>query len=133
MHWTIYTTGTKLHPCYRDAAEEYIKRIGRYAKIRTQHVRKPAGLATRWPQTGIRLALIPQGTLLSSEQWAGQIVDWQNTSAGPVTIVIGPCDFPVDATLSVSPMDMDPGLLLTILTEQIYRAYRIIHNQPYHK
>lgn len=133
MQWTLYTTGKKVQPMYQDASAEYIKRIGRYARIRSTHVRRESALAGRWPENGLRIRLVPNGRLYSSQQWAGQIAAWQNTGTGQVAIVIGGADVPVDATLSVSPMDMDPGLCLTILTEQIYRAYRIIHNQPYHK
>ncbi|WP_328592587.1 23S rRNA (pseudouridine(1915)-N(3))-methyltransferase RlmH [Paenibacillus cymbidii] len=38
-----------------------------------------------------------------------------------------------DERLTLSQMDMEPGLQATILFEQLYRAYRIIHNHPYHK
>ena len=38
-----------------------------------------------------------------------------------------------DESIMISTMDMEIGLQATILFEQIYRAYRIINNQPYHK
>ena len=45
-------------------------------------------------------------------------------------------DFPsrINAcSLSISRMEIDSDLLSLILEEQIYRAYRIIHKEPYHK
>ncbi|MFC0394365.1 23S rRNA (pseudouridine(1915)-N(3))-methyltransferase RlmH [Paenibacillus mendelii] len=39
---------------------------------------------------------------------------------------------PSDQTLALSPMGMDIGLKVTIIIEQIYRAY-CINNHPYHK
>ena len=45
-------------------------------------------------------------------------------------------DFPSQinaCSLSISRMEIDSDLLSLILEEQIYRAYRIIHKEPYHK
>jgi len=39
----------------------------------------------------------------------------------------------VDYSLQISQMDLHRDLILVILYEQIYRAYRIINNEPYHK
>lgn len=39
----------------------------------------------------------------------------------------------VDETMAMSKMEFDIGLIAVMLHEQIYRAYRIINKEPYHK
>ncbi|MEK4259394.1 MULTISPECIES: 23S rRNA (pseudouridine(1915)-N(3))-methyltransferase RlmH [unclassified Paenibacillus] len=50
-----------------------------------------------------------------------------------VSIIVGTSNLQYDETLTLSQMEMDFGLKTTILFEQVYRAYRIINNHPYHK
>ena len=40
---------------------------------------------------------------------------------------------PQPVKLGLSPMEMSPGLTLTVVLEQIYRAFKIIHGEAYHK
>nr|WP_272948127.1 23S rRNA (pseudouridine(1915)-N(3))-methyltransferase RlmH [Paenibacillus sp. A3] len=40
---------------------------------------------------------------------------------------------PYDERLTLNQMNMEAGLKITILIEQLYRALRIINNHPYHK
>ncbi|MCU6794273.1 23S rRNA (pseudouridine(1915)-N(3))-methyltransferase RlmH [Paenibacillus sp. WQ 127069] len=49
------------------------------------------------------------------------------------TAIVGSSNIRYDETLTLSQMEMDFGLKTTILFEQVYRAYRIINNHPYHK
>lgn len=46
-----------------------------------------------------------------------------------VAFIIG-AEISYDEKLAICPMDMDLG---TVLYEQIYRRYRILNNQAYHK
>ena len=40
---------------------------------------------------------------------------------------------PQPVKLGLSPMEMSPGLTLTVVLEQIYRAFKIINGESYHK
>ncbi|GAB6169552.1 hypothetical protein JCM1393_20120 [Clostridium carnis] len=39
----------------------------------------------------------------------------------------------IDETMAISRMDFEIGLTAVMLHEQIYRAYRIINKEHYHK
>ncbi|KAA2302262.1 50S rRNA methyltransferase, partial [Clostridioides difficile] len=59
--------------------------------------------------------------------------DWATTGNSNVSIVIGLNYTHHHNIMTLSQMEMDLGLKTTIVFEQIYRAYRIINNHPYHK
>ncbi len=79
-----------------------------------------------------------EGANVSSEELAEKINSYGGvTGISNITIILGDSlemfkdNF--DESIMISTMDMEIGLQATILFEQIYRAYRIINNQPYHK
>lgn len=78
-----------------------------------------------------------EGANVSSEELAEKINSYGVTGISNITIILGDSlemfkdNF--DESIMISTMDMEIGLQATILFEQIYRAYRIINNQPYHK
>ena len=86
------------------------------------------------------IALAVQGTMLSSEQLAGKMnrlgVDGQSQIVLIIGGSLGLSDEVLkraDYHLSFSPMTFPHQLMRVILLEQIYRSYRIISGEPYHK
>jgi hypothetical protein len=49
-----------------------------------------------------------------------------------IALINGAENFIYDEAIAISPIEMDLGLITTIIFEQLYRAYRIMSNQPYH-
>jgi 23S rRNA (pseudouridine1915-N3)-methyltransferase len=70
---------------------------------------------------------------LTSEDFAEQINTWGISGISEIVFIIGASDFESNSTLALTSMEMDSGLSATVVFEQIYRAYRILNNQPYHK
>ena len=86
------------------------------------------------------IALAIEGDMLSSIQLAEKINNLGITGVSYITFIIGGSlglsDEVLSRTnyqLSFSPMTFPHQLMRMILLEQIYRSYRIISNQPYHK
>jgi 23S rRNA (pseudouridine1915-N3)-methyltransferase len=77
--------------------------------------------------------ITPNGTSLTSEDFADQINTWGISGISEIAFIIGASDFESNSTLALTSMEMDSGLSATVVFEQIYRAYRILNNQPYHK
>ncbi len=72
-------------------------------------------------------------TLISSEFLASKLNSFAVSGVSNIAIIF---NFPyssVDETISITSLKMCDGLLLTIIYEQIYRVFRIINNQAYHK
>ena len=81
-----------------------------------------------------------QGKALSSEELAEKIDKLALAGKSHITFVIGgslglsnKVLSRADFRLSFSPMTFPHQLMRLILIEQIYRAFRIIKNEPYHK
>jgi 23S rRNA (pseudouridine1915-N3)-methyltransferase len=50
-----------------------------------------------------------------------------------ITFLIGEGIEIFDEIFTISQMKMSKGLIATLLAEQLYRAYKILRNEPYHK
>ncbi|MFW5437856.1 23S rRNA (pseudouridine(1915)-N(3))-methyltransferase RlmH [Paenibacillus apiarius] len=70
---------------------------------------------------------------MSSEELAFTIDHKASSGVSDISIVTGATPPTYNEILTLSQMEMDFGLQTAVLFEQIYRAYRIINNHPYHK
>jgi 23S rRNA (pseudouridine1915-N3)-methyltransferase len=139
--------------------EEYTKRLGSYAKIDLievadekapenlsdadmEIVKKKEGeriLAKIGADTYV-IALAIEGKMKSSEQLADDLQSLMTYGRSKVAFVIGGSlglhDDVMkrsDEKLSFSKMTLPHQLMKLVLIEQVYRAFRIIKGEPYHK
>jgi 23S rRNA (pseudouridine1915-N3)-methyltransferase len=142
MKITIISVGKLRERFYADAAAEYIKRLGKYAGVSIVEVDDGAAdrMADRIPAGSFVTALAVDGLQLSSEQLAGFFVDKTNGGESRFTFLIGGADGLPDAVLnrsayrlSLSRMTFPHQMVRVILLEQLYRAFKIIKGEPYHK
>lgn len=76
---------------------------------------------------------------MTTELFAQNLADWQQNSHKVVMLIGGPDGFDesirkrANMRISLSPMTFAHPLVRVILTEQIYRAWTILQNHPYHK
>lgn len=87
-----------------------------------------------------RIALSPEGNLINSEAFAKTIEEVQIYHGSKLTFFIGgshglsnTLKQQADKVISFSTLTFPHQLFTLILTEQIFRAYKIINNEPYHK
>ena len=78
--------------------------------------------------------------MLSSEEFAKKIKDLSNEGHNEIVFVIGGANglskevsMRADYKLSFSKMTFTHQLIRIFLYEQIYRAFKIIHNENYHR
>lgn len=145
----IIAVGKIKEKYFSDAIAEYQKRLGRYCNFRITRLpdfpddpteaKREAQLII--PKIkGLCVPLCVEGKQLSSEELAEFI---KNASVGGhshICFVIGGSNGLDDSVknlgklrLSFSKMTFPHQLMSVILTEQIYRAFKIINNESYHK
>lgn len=159
MNITLITVGRIKEKYYRDAVEEYTKRLSRYCRLDIVEVadeKTPDG-ASEAIETQIKqkeaerifkhiredmycIALAIDGKKRDSVNFARHIEKLGVSGKSSIAFVIGgslglhdSILKRADEKLSFSDMTFPHQLMRVILLEQIYRAYRIINNEPYHK
>lgn len=159
MKITILATGKIKEKYFESALQEYKKRLGRYCKFEITEVadEKTPDNASVAEEDIIRakegerlkkyikssayvIALAINGKQLSSEEFADKINQLGINGTSHIIFIIGGSiglDNKIlemaDERLSFSKMTFPHQLMRVILSEQIYRAYRIINKEPYHK
>lgn len=159
MKITIISVGKIKEKFYRDAIAEYEKRLSRYCKFEIIEVtdEKTPDKASETEMNQIKekeadriLAQLKENAYLITLEIEGKELDSvsfadfirQNSLHGisHIQFVIGgslglheKVTGLSDYKLSFSKMTFPHQLMRVILSEQIYRAFRIIHKEPYHK
>jgi 23S rRNA (pseudouridine1915-N3)-methyltransferase len=133
MHIKIYVVTHKINSFYQDAIREYAKRLTRYCKIQLIHCKSDKVLQNKMNDKDYIIHISSHSPIISSVELSEKFNYYMVSSYSNITFVIGSSCITPSETLSISHMDMSSDLLTTILYEQIYRAYRIMNNHPYHK
>jgi 23S rRNA (pseudouridine1915-N3)-methyltransferase len=131
----------RLRPYYREACDDYIRRISRYLKVRDAEVREASRAPTEEAQRGeeaerLRRHLRP-GTTVVALARAGE--PW-SSEARPLAFVIGGSrglapDLIAGAAhrWSLGPLTLPHELARVVVAEQLYRGMTILRGEPYHK
>ena len=129
---------------YSDAAQEYLKRLSRFAKVEIREipecrtVEEEASLILKVSKGRI-VALCIEGKKYSSEGLAEYIKELTDTGSESTFIIGSSCGLSdevkrkADLKLSFSDMTFPHQLMRVILLEQIYRAFMINGGGEYHK
>jgi 23S rRNA (pseudouridine1915-N3)-methyltransferase len=149
---TVAAVG-KLRPYYRQAVDDYARRLRRYVIVREQEVREAskapniaaqraeeaARLETKITDGSMVIALARDGAGWNSHELARQLERWLLT-ARPLALVIGGSEGLDPAFLSragarwsLGPLTLPHELARVVVLEQLYRAFTILRGQPYHK
>jgi 23S rRNA (pseudouridine1915-N3)-methyltransferase len=159
MKITLITVGKIKEKYLKDAIAEYTKRLSKYCKLEIVEVadEKTPDRASEVVEDGIRskeaerilkyvkddayiITLEIGGKQLSSEELSKKIESLGVQGTSHIIFIIGGSiglgnevlknsDF----ALSFSKMTFPHQLMRVILLEQVYRSYRIMNGEPYHK
>lgn len=159
MNITIVTVGKLKEKYLKMGIEEYAKRLGAYAKIEQievpdekapenlsdadmEIVKRKEGehiLAKIHPDAHV-IALAINGKTRSSEELAAHLNSLMTYGTSKIVFVIGGSLGLHDDVLkrsneqlSFGKMTLPHQLMKLVLLEQVYRSFRIIKGEPYHK
>ena len=153
MKITLITVGKIKEKYLKDAIAEYSKRLSKYCKLTIVEVadEKTPDQASETVEEAIRtkevikddmyvITLEIGGAMLSSEELSAKIEKLGIQGKSSIAFIIGGSIglgktvlARSDYALSFSKMTFPHQLMRVILLEQIYRSYRIINAEPYHK
>ena len=158
MKITILAVGKIRESFYREAIAEFQKRLSRYVKITIQETvdEKTPDHASERENEKIRelegerllkflqtdamvIALAIDGTMYDSLQLSEKIQKLGVSGSHIIFVIGGSLGLSdavlkrADLRLSFSKMTFPHQLMRVILLEQIYRSYRIMNHEPYHK
>ena len=159
MKITILCVGKIKEKYWVQALSEYEKRLSRYCRLEITEVadeKTPDGagealerqikekegrrLLEKIPDHAYVIALAVEGSMVSSEELAGSLDRLAVSGTSHIVMIIGgslglsgQVLARADKKLSFSRLTFTHQLMRVILLEQIYRSYRIIKGEPYHK
>lgn len=155
MNIHIIAVGKIRETYIREGINEFLKRITPYSPIRiieidAETVKKNCEqkcveaegekILSQISEHAFVIAMEVTGKSLSSEKFASLIKDINNSGANQAVFVIGGSHGLSDAVrkradvqISLSAMTFPHQLIRLFLVEQIYRAFKIANNEPYHK
>ncbi|MBQ3200613.1 MAG: 23S rRNA (pseudouridine(1915)-N(3))-methyltransferase RlmH [Clostridia bacterium] len=144
---------------YTEAAQEFLKRLSRYAAVEIlelpdekapeqlspaerEKVKDAEGkrMLAKLTDGDFVVAMDLKGKELSSEQLADSLQGWMNAGKSRIAFLIGGSLGLSDALLKRADFRLCFGkptfshqIFRIMLLEQIYRAFKIISGEPYHK
>lgn len=159
MKITVACVGKIKEVYLREGIQEYAKRLSRYCRLEWYEVadeRTPDGASAAQeekirdtegnrllrgiPDSSYVIALSIQGRMMDSPELAGRISDLGSHGVSHLVFVIGgslglseKVMKRADFSWSFSKLTFPHQLMRLMLLEQIYRGYRIMSGEPYHK
>lgn len=159
MNITLLTVGKLKERYWREAVSEYAKRLGKYCRLQIIELKEIALKASASPadeeiakaaEGGDILGKIKpadyvitleiKGKPLSSTEMAEHIGNLALSGKSNIVFVIGgslglspEVSKRADLKLSFSKMTFPHQMMRVILLEQIYRSFKILKNETYHK
>ena len=151
----LIAVGEKMPRWVQEGYGEYAKRLPAECALKLVEIApgkrgKNADIARAMRDEGERmLAAIPKGAHVvalevkgrdwSTEQLAEQLDGWMAGGRDIALLVGGPegladgCRARADQQWSLSPLTLPHPLVRVLLAEQLYRAWSILRNHPYHR
>ncbi len=123
----------------KEGIADFGKRLNHYTRFRVEAVRDRAAQKSFVKAGDVVVLLDERGTHLSSVAFADRLQKWMN--AGPKRLIFAVGDaYGFDAEfragasfeLALSAMTFPHDLVRVLFAEQLYRAFSILRNEPYH-
>jgi 23S rRNA (pseudouridine1915-N3)-methyltransferase len=135
--------GSSKESAVEELSSEYVKRAGRYGAVEAGECASEELLLKSLERPGrtapVLVALDSRGKQWSSEELAGFVQQQLERGTQELIFAVGPADgwtaaalAKAQQTLSLGRITLPHELARVVLAEQIYRAFTILNNHPYH-
>ena len=155
MKITIIAVGARMPDWVEDAWSDYAKRLASDWSVVLKEIKPESRTSGKTPaqmmlaeakriesaipEGSLRVALDEHGRDYTTHTFAEQMGGWHNNSQSLAIIIGGPDGLDADlkkscqSILRLSSMTMPHPMVRVVLIEQIYRAWSILNNHPYHR
>ncbi len=155
MQIHLLTVGTRLDNWVNEGVAEYRKRLPRECQLNlvelplgkrsrgsdpTRAIREEGDrMLGRIPEQAEVIALEERGRAWDSRTLAERLGGWLQSGRDVALLVGGPdgldprCRERATSQWSLSPLTLPHGLVRIVVAEQLYRAWSLLNNHPYHR
>jgi len=125
-----------------DAEREYLKRLRPYVTVVVHEAKDETGLLAAIPDGAHLYAFDERGEPLTSTGFAHDVLgaEQQHGGGAPVVLAIGGADGHSDAIrgrarklIAFGRLTIAHRLVRILVLEQLYRGYKILRGEPYHR
>ena len=128
----------KVKPPFTDDVAHYERLLRPHARLETIEVSDDSAVAKRIPEDAFLCVLDREGDPLTSEGLADFIAERRMDGADACLVIGGPFGLDAEVTamarrrMSLGPITLPHQLARVVLLEQLFRAHKILANEPYH-
>ena len=155
MRIRIVAVGLKPPQWVKDAVDDYSNRFPPEVKLSWQEVkaaaRGPSGSAARWMQIeaqAIEQVIAPRSLIvvldehgddLTTRALATRMERWRQSGVETTILIGGPDGLDPELKLKatekirLSSLTLPHAMVRVLLAEQLFRAWSVMHNHPYHR
>jgi 23S rRNA (pseudouridine1915-N3)-methyltransferase len=135
VRYTVLAVG-RARPPYSDDIQHYQKLLARHARVSLVELREHDPVERRIPERAYVSLLDAGGRTYDSEAFARWLEERRQAGRDVCFVIGGPYGGPplerCDHRLSFGPMTLPHQLARVVLLEQLFRAHKILSNEPYH-
>jgi 23S rRNA (pseudouridine1915-N3)-methyltransferase len=134
VHYTVLAVG-KARPPFSDDIQHYQRLLARHARVQQIEVREDEQVERRIPERAYVSLLDAGGKAYTSEDFARWLEERRQAGRDVCFVVGGPYGTDLercDHKLSLGAMTLPHQLARVVLLEQLFRAHKILANEPYH-
>ena len=132
---TLVVAVGRLRPPYADDIAHYQKLLARHTRLELIELREDHHVDGRIPERSFVCLLASDGRELDSVAFSRFVEERRQSGQDLCFVVGGPRGLDLDdcdLKLSLGPMTLPHQLARVVLLEQLYRAHKILANEPYH-
>ena len=142
MKLSLHVVGRLKEPYFIEAEREYLKRLRPYCTLAVVEAKTDTAQLAAIPSGATLVAFDERGPSLSSSEFAREVIaaHEMHGAGAPLALAIGGADghppelrARADRLVSFGRLTIAHRLVRLLVLEQIYRSFRIVRGEPYHR